>query len=157
VFWALFETLNWAVPLDDLIGEIWRPAGNREGFEWRSRVPGAGVLDGVRYVRNRVHHQWADSARLDVDDAPSVLPFRFDSWTWRDVAELPVAPARRSDERGRTAYEQHLANDRPVFTLTDLAAVLERVVNSFLDPPRAQPGRDRGGEGAGRLTLTNDY
>jgi hypothetical protein len=72
VFWALFETLNWAVALDDLIAEIWRPAGAREGFEWRSRMRGAEVLDGVRYVRNRVHHQWANSARLAVDDAPSV-------------------------------------------------------------------------------------
>ena len=97
-----------------------------------------------------MHYQRADSARLDVDDAPSVLPFRFDSWPGRNVDELPAPPDRKGNERGRAPYEQHLANERPVFTLTDLAAMLERVVNSFLNPPRAQPGRVRGGDGAAR-------
>src|SRR4051794_27590539 len=71
---SLFEALEWAVALDEVIAEIWRPAGSREGFDWRSRVTGAEVLDAVRYVRNRVHHQWADALRLEVSPSP-VLPF----------------------------------------------------------------------------------
>lgn len=85
-FFALFEALNWATAIDDLIAEIWRPAGTREGFDWRAKVEGADVLDGVRYARNRVQHQWADALRLEEGARlPARLPSLFFSWIWRDV------------------------------------------------------------------------
>jgi hypothetical protein len=64
-YFALFECLNWAVALDELVGEIWRPEGRREGWDWRKRVEGADVLIGVRLVRNLVHHRWALALKFD--------------------------------------------------------------------------------------------
>jgi hypothetical protein len=57
-YFALFEALNWAVAVDDVVAEIWRPAGARERYSWRGRVPSADVLPAVRTVRNLIHHHW---------------------------------------------------------------------------------------------------
>src|SRR4051812_4544089 len=65
-FFALFECLNWAVAVDDLIQELWSPAGEVLGREWREFEGGDGLADllnGVRYARNLVHHHWADALR----------------------------------------------------------------------------------------------
>lgn len=72
---ALFEALNWAHALDDLIGEVFRPEGKREGEGWRRWVAsGEGVLGAFRWVRNRVHHQWAD-APVEHPGPKKILPF----------------------------------------------------------------------------------
>ncbi len=57
VFLPLLEALNWSVALDDQARKHWAPAGIALGWEWRDRVPQGGVIDAVRYARNRVHHQ----------------------------------------------------------------------------------------------------
>jgi hypothetical protein len=63
-FVAVFESLNWAVALDERIGEHWVPCGESLGREWRDRLSrGAEIMDGVRFVRCRVHHQWSDGCR----------------------------------------------------------------------------------------------
>jgi hypothetical protein len=132
---ALFETLEWAVALDEVIAEIWRPEGRREGFEWRMRVSGASVMQAVRYVRNRVHHQWADALRLEV--APNrVLPFDACWWIWHDVDELPAPDENRPDARGRAAYVAMVADEpRVIYTLTYLQHAFAQVVD-LLEPPR---------------------
>jgi hypothetical protein len=68
VFFALFETLNWCVSLDDYAREWWAPDGVALGWAWRERAGGVelvGLLNAVRYARNLVHHQWADALALE--------------------------------------------------------------------------------------------
>src|SRR5450755_3053386 len=59
---ALFEALNWAVAMDDRVGKHWAPDGKPLDWAWRERLGrGVEVMGGVRYARNRVHHQWSDA------------------------------------------------------------------------------------------------
>lgn len=138
-FFALFEALNWAVAVDDVLGEIWRPAGTREGYDWRARVPNGEVMDGVRYVRNLVHHHWADAVRVEDGGAtfPMRFPVRFFSWVWRAADELPP-PTSRWDKLRRSSYESLLAGRNAETTLASLAEVFS-FVGRLLDPLRATP------------------
>lgn len=136
-FFAVFEALSWAVALDEQIGELWRPAGKREGFDWRGRVAGGERMDGVRYARNRVHHQWADALRLDVDCDGVLL--RGHSWEWRDIDELPEPSPGR--DRGKDAYREMVAREpRVAFVLKDLEDVFAWVLR-LLEPeyPASRP------------------
>jgi hypothetical protein len=135
-FLALFETLNWAVALDEVLAEIWRPEGKREGFGWRRRVGGE-ELRAVRYVRNRVQHQWADA--LWLRHVPAVvLPFGGTAWQWRPLEELPPPDPRRPDLDGQAAYRALVGREpRAAFTLTDLQAAFVRAVG-FLEPAEAK-------------------
>jgi hypothetical protein len=147
-FRALFEALNWAVAIDDLIALTWSPRGKVEGYAWRNDgALGGGetlarVMDGLRYARNRVHHQWADAliatpgARL-----PFTLPRVLSTWAWRPVDELPTPPKGREDERGRAAYERELAGCATEEALVTMSEAFE-FVGSLLDPlmaVRTQP------------------
>src|ERR1700735_1891342 len=71
-FFALFEAWNWAHAVDDIIARAWSPRGKVLGYDWRTdpAISGAGevlanIMSGLRYVRNRVHHQWADALITD--------------------------------------------------------------------------------------------
>lgn len=137
-FFALFEALNWAVAADDVIAEVWRPEGRREGFEWRERVEHSDVMDGVRLARNLVHHHWADALDL-VDGAryPRRYPRRYFAWIWRRSNELPP-PTRRWDVAKVPIYDELLADHPAENTLIKLGQAFDRVA-TFLDPPRAKP------------------
>jgi hypothetical protein len=64
-YMALFETLNWAVALDERAGTHWLPDGKPLGWKWRQRLGhGAEIMGGVRFARNSVHHQWSDALQL---------------------------------------------------------------------------------------------
>lgn len=71
-FIPLFEALNWAVALDDRAAKHWTPEGKPLGFAWRERVRDAETMQGVRFVRNSVHHQWSDA--LELDETPRAYP-----------------------------------------------------------------------------------
>jgi hypothetical protein len=137
-FFAVFEALNWATALDDVIGEIWRPkGGDAMRRKWREEVPGAEVLAGIRYVRNRVHHQWAWA--LDRSNG-TAQPFPPDMWTptwsWADIATLPT-PDERPDEYGRKVYVEQLAGQPVQPSLFALRPAFVWV-GQMLEPPRAQ-------------------
>jgi hypothetical protein len=102
-FHALFEALSWAASLDELLG-------------FPDDSP---VLRGLRFARNRVHHQWANALWLDPGGAefPMRLPFAFFEWRWRGAEQLP--PGR--NVRGRPVYQQHLAG-RPARRSLDAVA-----------------------------------
>jgi hypothetical protein len=117
-----------------VIGELWRPEGNREGFDWRDRVPGGDVVDGVRYVRNLIHHHWADALRVA---AGMRSPIRLFSWIWRPSDELP-APTTKWDRRRQPTYDALLADGRVDDTLIALGDVFE-AVRRVLDPVTAVP------------------
>jgi hypothetical protein len=134
-FQALFEALNWVHAIDDYVARVWSPRGKVEGRDWRDdpALPEslAPVMDGLRYARNRVHHQWADAviahggAKLPFT-APRVLM----TWVWRSVDELPTG---RADERGRAAYSEVLAGN----SVEDALATMSETfifLGSLLDP-----------------------
>lgn len=137
-FYALFESLNWAHAIDDLIGEVWRPEGKRQGFAWRGWMSGGEVVDGVRYVRNRLHHQWADALVLEEGRRyPRRHPLVYFTWAWRPVEDLPKPNKKRRDPNGRVAYAELLAGQPADVTLLALADVFTRV-EAFVAPPELQ-------------------
>ena len=137
-FHALFEALNWAVAIDDVVAEIWRPAGARERYKWRGRVPGGDVMDGIRLVRNLVHHHWADALRLEEGmSSPLRDPIRNFSWKWRRAEELPP-PTHKRDKARVPMYQSVLADRHAEGTLISLADAFEWV-GRLLETPRATP------------------
>ena len=70
-FMPLFEALSWVASLDE-----------------RLDYPDLGELRGLRFARNRVHHQWADALWLDDAGAqfPVSFPMAFFEWRWQDDA-----------------------------------------------------------------------
>ena len=138
-FQALFEALNWVHAIDDYIARVWSPRGRVEGRDWREdpALPESltSVMDGLRYARNRVHHQWADAV---IAQGGAKLPFTpprvLMTWVWRPVEELPTPAKGHEDPRGGAAYEEALGG-RPVedvlATLGDAFAFL----GPLLDPP----------------------
>jgi hypothetical protein len=119
-FIPLFETLNWLVAIDDRL--------RSEGHEWNERA--LELMSALRYVRGRVHHQWAEAFELREDlrfepvwlglastaDGPRQViyepPEIYTDWCWRGVSALPPADDPRF-ERGMDKYAAHLAG-KPV-------------------------------------------
>jgi hypothetical protein len=141
-FFALFESLNWAVAVDDFVREVWVPNGKPLNWKWRSFMGGeelAELLNGSRYARNLVHHHWADALRRDDSGFrfPMRFPLVFYSWIWRDADQLP--DPRDADkphvEAQRAAYDKRLAGQRADDTLLAIGEAFERV-GTLLDPPR---------------------
>jgi hypothetical protein len=127
-FHALFEALNWAHAIDDHIALTWSYQGQLQDYGWRSNALfGRGdalalVMDGLRYVRNRVHHQWADALiGRDGVQLPFKLPRVLITWVWRSIDELPSPPKGREDERGRAAYTAALADLAAQETLSTMS------------------------------------
>jgi hypothetical protein len=142
-FFALFEALNWAHALDDLIALTWSPRGKVEGYAWRSDPalgggePLASVMDGLRYARNRVHHQWADALVVrDGATLPVTLPTALITWLWRPVDELPTPSKGREDRRGKEAYATALAGRRADDALAEMSHPFA-FIGTLLDPPIA--------------------
>jgi hypothetical protein len=114
-FTAAFEALNWAVALDERIAKHWCPDGDPLEWRWRDRVGhGAHLMRGVRFVRNRLHHDWAEA--LDVDERgrsyPKTYPVRYFEWIWRPADELP--PPHRSEFQGNEEVYRNEMERRPV-------------------------------------------
>jgi hypothetical protein len=127
----LFEALNWAVVLDDRTRKHWAPDGEVLGWAWRTRVPGAEVMAGVRFARNRAHHQWSDALRLDASgfQFPMTFPLTFSEWVWRSADELPEGDV--ADPDGEAVYRNQLEGRAARVTLTELGsafAFLRRVL-----------------------------
>ena len=116
----VFESLNWAVALDDRVRQHWAPEGAVLGWGWRDRVPGGEVVAGVRFARNRIHHQWSDALRLDAGGAqfPIRFPMTFAEWVWRDASQLPEG---RPDPDGEARYREQLVGRAARITLAELA------------------------------------
>lgn len=149
----LFEALNWAASLDDRVGAIWRPGGGNKklGNRWHARLGGAEVVVAIDWVRNVVHHQWADALRLDpvghgLYPSPSLFPSQSlnprdeFAWVWREISELPRRRprGRKGDtERasGEDMYRQVLQGRVAAETMRDLLHVFERAAE-LLEPPR---------------------
>lgn len=156
-YFALFESLNWAVAIDDVVREIWVPGGAKLDWGWREAAGGeqlAKLLNGARYARNLVHHHWADALRLDEGaQYPKRYPRVYFSWIWRSADELPEHPRGDSPYaiRNRAAYERHLADKRAEDILVALDTAFASVGN-LLDPPRPTPLSDTSPRGTKEAT-----
>lgn len=131
----LFEALNWAVALDERVRKDWAPDGvdSQPGWNWPVRLTSendAEAVRGIRFVRNRVHHQWADAIRLA--QGGSRYPPQVFQWVWVQANELP-APDDGHHERGREGYERILENRPADFTLAILAETYHFMVQ-LLEP-----------------------
>ncbi len=127
-FWPLFEAISWAVSLDEWAAENWTPEGKPLGWEWRQRVHGAQPMAGLRFARNRTHHQWSDALRLDETgfQFPMRFPIVFFEWVWRPAHELPEG---RPDSHGMVVYREWLEGRAARATLAEL-----RQAFAFLHP-----------------------
>jgi hypothetical protein len=60
-------------------------------------------MSGLRYVRNRVHHQWADAMVTD-NGLIVTFPVTFSSRIWRSGDDLPTPANARKEAEGKAAY-----------------------------------------------------
>jgi hypothetical protein len=114
VYMPLFETLNWAVVFQTRTGE------SLDHY-----------LNGLRFVRNRVHHQWAQAIDPESVEPPPPKGTGIHStsnfgatqvrrWLWRDIRDLPDPDPGREDPDGLSDYKHHLAK-RPIVEALRLA------------------------------------
>jgi hypothetical protein len=105
---ALFESLAWVVSIDERLG-----------------FPDFPELRGLRAVRNRLHHQWADALVLVEGAAfPISFPAAFFEYEWRALDQLP----RGRNSRHDSCYRDRLEG-RPVrLTLDAVMAFISRAV-----------------------------
>lgn len=135
----LFEALNWAVALDERLCKDWVPDGKarQPGWDWPVRLTNeadAEAVRGIRFIRNRIHHQWADALRLV--KARSRHPPRELEWTWVSATDLPEADP--GHDRGRDGYERLLEGKAAEYTLVILVETYEFVTQLLepLGPPK---------------------
>jgi hypothetical protein len=146
-FHALFEALDWSHAIDDVIAHTWSPRGEVLGYAWRRDpvLSGANQLEnlmsGLRYVRDRVHHRWADALVSRDVRGGLTFPMSFPAslgtvvrWVWRDLNELPTAPNVPREAPGREAYGTALAGHRVSEALQAMSEAFA-FVGSLLDPP----------------------
>lgn len=142
----LFEALSWAVTLDERVKKDWAPDGvdNQPGWDWAVRLSNesdAETVRGVRFIRNRVHHQWADAVRIQ--EGGSRYPPRAFEWIWVSADELPP-PDDGFGERGREGYQRLLEGHPADFTLAILVETYDALVQIFEPlgpPPRWRPNQ----------------
>src|SRR4029077_19894529 len=91
-FRRVLDPPNGASSIDDRIRKHWTPERQPLNWAWRKRVTGAELMPGVRFVRNRVHHHWADAIYFNASGGatfPAPFPVLFSTWRWRALADLP--------------------------------------------------------------------
>jgi hypothetical protein len=108
-FPPLFEALNWAVTLGDRLGRPSHP-----------------YLAGIRFARNRVHHNWANALYYvrdpDIPVSPGLVRFGPFEWRWRPAHELPVGESTV----GESDYRQLLEHRNAAEALDEVASFFER-------------------------------
>lgn len=131
---AAFEALNWAVAIDQRIREHWLPdgVGKPAGWGWPKRLGhGAEIIDGVRFVRNSVHHQWSDAMLLC--RAPGQLA-KFSEWVWQDADNLPEPPPdKQPRSEAKTAYREQMEG-RPVELCLNVVGGAFLTLQRLLEP-----------------------
>jgi hypothetical protein len=119
-FLPLFEALNWTVAIDSRFEKAWRcDPLYREGEWWSDGYIHGNTVKGVRFARNRVHHQWADALQMTTGTAfPLTFPMTFMEWRWR--IELPAGDSDQFKEH----YDQEVASHPARVTLQNVADCL---------------------------------
>jgi hypothetical protein len=123
VWAALFEALNWLDALQK------RPEAAAQ------MAPD--LRDALRFVRGRVHHQFADAIEFRTDVLVQLTPTsaRFGprgpvaiaDWCWRDATDLAggkrASSARTQERSGETAYTNALARRQARAALDQIASL----------------------------------
>jgi hypothetical protein len=122
-FIPLFEALNWAVSLRDLLGSEGRPVRDR-------------LAVALGYARDRVHHDWAGALRPErfpaTASAPVMPGFALTisgysvEWFWKPLDQLP--PASGGRESAARAYTKLLEGRSAHETLAELQSLFEQNV-----------------------------
>jgi hypothetical protein len=122
-FIQIAEALNWAATVDERLATD-RGSESQPDWAWRDEYELGKVMSGVRFARNRVHHQWATALYLDTKGAelPTPLPFGLFEWRWR--SRLP--PGR--DTWGEDDYREHVAEQAARRTLDALSDLFDEAV-----------------------------
>jgi len=128
----IFETLSWAVAIDERLATDLSSNPDIRDWSWRKRVPGGEVVAGFRFARNRAHHQWADVLYVTPGALlPTPLPFGFFEWRWRPT--LPGGLNRHGEE----AYAAYLADVPARFTLERLRGIFGDAIEEQAGSPPA--------------------
>lgn len=130
-FIPLYEALAFAGSLIERVLEPRRKSDERPTEERKS------MLQGVRYVRNAVLHQWSLAlVGRDVPQTPPIVvraggsrrtgPTVVFDWFWRPLAEIPVPDTKKvgKDQLGRDSYEDYLAAEPARFALEEIERTL---------------------------------
>lgn len=123
LFFSLFETLNWAVSVDEKL--------KKEKTNWQHSFGKKGeIMRAIRYVRNRVHHQWADAMFKSSGAAfPLELPFALMEWNWKKLEDLPPIEPLFKDEKGKQMYKEYLEGEPIRFSLGKLDNFFSQIAN----------------------------
>jgi len=115
-FIPLFDALGWVVALDSRFQESWKRARTNPAKWWSDGFIHGDTVKGVRFARNRVHHQWADALETTSGRAyPAAYPKVYMEWRWR--AELPPGP----NDEFKEHYDQGVASHPARVTLGGLS------------------------------------
>jgi hypothetical protein len=125
-FFPIFEALTWAVALDDRLALGFSGDRTKKDWGWRRAFADGETMMGVRFVRNRVHHQWADALYLSKGRAyPKRYPVVYFEWKWR--GQLP--PGR--DDQGADEYRRLLVDQPARTTLSALDRLFREALLSL--------------------------
>lgn len=125
VFYALFETMNWIVCIDDKL--------KNSNPNWIKNYSDEDVqlLKAIRYARNRVHHQWVEIMSLrDKSIFPAQFPISFHEWVWRKSVDLPLADSQHPDINGKCAYEFVLQGQPIKLALIKIDSIFSKELSS---------------------------
>lgn len=127
-FMPLFEALNWATSLEQYIRASW-PSELSASERWHDSIPFGSTVRAVQFVRNSVHHDWAQALALSEGDRN--FPARVACWMWVWRQQLP---SRRRDVEGERLYRDELAGEPVIGALGRLLAIFGkamRVLHSY--------------------------
>jgi len=123
MFFTLFESLNWIASIDDRLRD--------KNPSWQDQFGKKGqIIRALRFVRDRVHHQWADAVYIRPGvSVPVEIPTRLSDWVWIEASQLPVPLEEHfRNPHGKKLYQQ-LLEDRAVrYSLSEAEAVFEKVI-----------------------------
>jgi hypothetical protein len=125
---ALFEALNWATALDDRLKDDWKHSQPKGVGVWPEGFTHRDTIRGLRYVRARVHHQWAAAIYRSWVGAP-YPPVRDPEWRWLPAQHLlPPPPKHR---HFRDEYDWQLAAEPVRDTLGGLDECFSEAVTAL--------------------------
>ena len=129
-FMPLFEALSWIVCIDERLQSVWKAAPTNPSRLWSDGFTHGDTVKGVRFARNRVHHQWADALWLSLGaQLPRKLPFMLGEWRWRP--ELP--PGRNNEFEAE--YKHYVAGNPARVTLSELSQCFAEARVALLPAP----------------------
>lgn len=118
------------------------PSEKRLGLAWREQIDGAKIMQGIRFARNSVHHQWSDALELSRGRTyPKSYPVVFFEWQWRPVDDLPEPKEEKQNKHwaeGKAVYET-MMEGKPARTSLEKLAEVFFLLRQLLEPSSLRP------------------